>query len=50
VTNTSKHENAGTVTILPSNGTKITTTGAQFMHQDTAGVPAGPARAISSAS
>jgi hypothetical protein len=42
VTNTSKHEDAGTVTVLLSSGTQIGTTGAVLMSQDTASVPGSP--------
>ncbi len=39
VTNTSKRQDAGTVTVLLSTGTKIGTTGAKLFSQDTAGIP-----------
>ncbi len=42
VSNSSKHEDAGTVTILLASGTKIGTAGAVLMTQDTASVPGAP--------
>jgi hypothetical protein len=38
----SKREDAGTVTVLYSNGTRLTTTGAIQVTQDTAGMPGAP--------